>query len=470
MKRSLLFSAIAIVLLLAGLIAVLAFNNMQKPFYVGVTFGGDNTSDAKLLIDKVKGYTNLFVLQSGPLQRNETAMDEIGDYAISSGLSYLVYSGVDNASDWSWWVDAAKQRWGNKFLGVYFDDEPGGKMLDSTVALGTSSSGIVTKITGGLISVINNGSSTINDWASIYYYADGTIRATKQDTSNSTEAGDIHQLKGNVTTYYPNGTITMQEIGGDFYTPENGSSIISQVEPYKDVLRAHPFPSCDAIAEKFVTMTHSNLEWLSNQPVTVLTSDYALYWWDYLSGYDVILAQLGWNNTVAQEIGLVRGAANLQGKDWGVMLTWKYTESSHHLASGEEIYSQMRTAYECGAKYVILFNYAEDMSGPYGTLQPEHFEALQRFWNEVVQNSSVPHGNVKADTVLVLPKNYGWGMRNPDDTIWGLWRPDDKSQQVWTQLQSALSAHGLHMDIVYDDPAYPVTGRYSQIQYWNQTD
>ncbi|MCJ7767681.1 hypothetical protein MUP79_04770 [Candidatus Bathyarchaeota archaeon] len=33
------------------------------PFYVGVTFGGNTTAEAKLLIDRVKTYTNLFVLQ-----------------------------------------------------------------------------------------------------------------------------------------------------------------------------------------------------------------------------------------------------------------------------------------------------------------------------------------------------------------------------------------------------------------------
>jgi hypothetical protein len=35
-------------------------------------------------------------------------------------------------------------------------------------------------------------------------------------------------------------------------------------------------------------------------------------------------------------------------------------------------------------------------------------------------------------------------------------------------LQSTLSKHGLRLDIIYDDPAYPVTGRYKQIYYWNQ--
>ena len=179
---------------------------------------------------------------------------------------------------------------------------------------------------------------------------------------------------------------------------------------------------------------------------------------------------LSWDgtNTAAQEIGLVRGAANLQGKTWGTIITWTYTQPPY-LASGDEMYDQMRLSYECGAQYVLVFNYAENMTGPYGTLQDEHFQALERFWNDVVNNSSVVHGRIKAEAALVLPRDFGWGMRNPNDKIWGLWNANSTSQQVWTQLQSKLAQYGSKLDIVYDDPAYPVVGRYSHVYYWNQT-
>lgn len=134
---------------------------------------------------------------------------------------------------------------------------------------------------------------------------------------------------------------------------------------------------------------------------TYLTSDYVLYWFDYLGGYDAVLAQLGWNHTVEQDIGLVRGAANLQNKSWGTIITWKYTQEPY-LASGQEIYDQMRLSYECGAEHVVVFNYAENMTGPYGTLQDEHFQALERFWRDTVQNPFVRHGTVKAEAALVL--------------------------------------------------------------------
>jgi hypothetical protein len=130
----------------------------------------------------------------------------------------------------------------------------------------------------------------------------------------------------------------------------------------------------------------------------------------------------------------------------------------------------MKESYECGAKYVLLFNYASDMTGPYGTLQEEHFQALERFWNDVVQNTDVVHGGIKAEAALVLPADYGWGMRRPDDTIWGLWDANDTSTQIWNQLQSKLDQYGTKLDIVYEDSAFSVAGKYNNVFYWNQTD
>ena len=58
--------------------------------YVGVAFCGNTAAEAKLLIDRVKSSTNLFVLQSGPISTNETATTEICDYAVASGLNIIV--------------------------------------------------------------------------------------------------------------------------------------------------------------------------------------------------------------------------------------------------------------------------------------------------------------------------------------------------------------------------------------------
>lgn len=201
---------------------------------------------------------------------------------------------------------------------------------------------------------------------------------------------------------------------------------------------------------------------------SIMTADYGLYWFDYLSGYHVVLAQIGWNNSFAQNIALVRGAATLQNKDWGIVITWKYN-APPYLDNGSEIFSQMRTAYECGAKYIVLFNYYENDQNPYGTMKDEHFLALENFWNEVVKNPNEIQGSVAAETALVLPNNYGWGMRWKEDKIWGVMEPDQNSLQIWDSLQKALANNGFHLDITYDNPTLQVTGKYQQILYWNQT-
>ena len=445
MKRKVVLSAVAVFLLLVGLITVVNYavlsEKEQKPFYVGVTYCGNTTQEAKLLIDKVKNYTNLFVLQSGPLMPNETAVTEIGDYAVANGLHFAAYFDTSSPTKQASWVGIAEQQWGTMFAGVYYGDEPGGKMLDTYVALEE-----VTLVTSGQWGATSVSPKIIkNAGGGLTFYENNSIITYQPN-------GEITVLNG-TTTYYPNGTITLMEDGGDFFTMKNGTDRIAQVEPYEEVLSRHPIPNCDAAAETFVKRNQRILDGLSNQwllsnrSFPVFTSDYALYWWDYQSGYDLVLAQLGWNNTVAQEIGLVRGAANLQNKSWGTIITWKYTQPPY-LTSGDEMYSQMRTSYECGAEYVVIFNYAKDMNGPYGTLQEEHFQALQRFWNEVVQNPNVTHGEIKAEAALVLPKNYGWGMRNPNDIIWGLWNTNSTSEQIWTQLQNKLAQYGTRLDIV----------------------
>jgi hypothetical protein len=176
----------------------------------------------------------------------------------------------------------------------------------------------------------------------------------------------------------------------------------------------------------------------TNTTLKIFTSDYTLQWFDYQSGYDVVLTEFVSNQSETQAIAQARGAANLFGKDWGAMLTWKYSQAPY-LAGGDEMYQQMCQAYENGAKYIVIFNYAPNMKGANGILQPEHFQALQRFWTEEVNNASVVRGQVKADTAFVLPQDFGSGLRRQDDVVWGLWGPTDHQQQTWLQLQDALA-------------------------------
>jgi len=348
--------------------------------YVGVSFGGNTAAEAKLLIDRVKSYTNLFVLQSGPISENETATNEICDYAITAGLDSIVFFGdLDPrvlGKDLLWrlsWLDISKQRWGDHFLGVYYYDEPGGIYLDF-------------------------------------------------DRNES-----------------------------------------SRNFPYANL-------SYDQIADLFNLgfQRDQGFRKLEENSIEIFTSDYALYWFDYLADYNVVLAQVGWNHSQIQDIALVRGAARMQDKSWGAIITWKYNEPPY-LDSGEVIYDQMRIAYESGAEYIVIFNYPTLEGNEYGIMLDEHFEALESFWNDVVKNPEVVHGSIEAEAALVLPKNYGWGMRHPDDRIWGWWGPDEKSPQIWTISRQLLSQYELLLDIVYEDPAFPVEDEYQQIYYWNHT-
>jgi hypothetical protein len=335
-------------------------------FYVGVTFSSNTTAQAKQLIDKVKTYTNLLVVDSGPVSKNETSLNEICDYAVDQRLHIIAYFGKLDLSWQTNWIDTAKQRWGSYFLGIYFFDEPAGSLLDNPA-----------------------------------------------------------------------------------------------LPAYKPV-------SYDATANLLIDswQTMPGLETIRTLPSTptTFTSDYALYWWDYQCGYDVVLSQFGWNNSREQAIALLRGAAQLQNKSWGAIMTWTY-DKEPYLENGPRLYSDMLLAYENGAKYVIVFNYPTITDNIYGALRDEHFCALQQFWNKIKNqpNSS----SYTAQNVLVLPQNYGWGMRSPNDRIWGLWGPDEKSSQIWNATQTLLTRYFPNLDIVFQDPRFPLEGNYTRVFYWN---
>ncbi len=363
-------------------------------FYVGVTFGGNTVAEAKLLVDRVKSYTNLFVIQSGPVSKNEPAMTEISKYVIDAGLNLIVYIGwLDLAQPWQLpWLEMAKEGWGEKFLGVYFDDEPIGIPLDY-------------------------------NWA-------GYFDAERQQNS---------------TTYRSHAFAIDGILNGTYPHDHDEAALLSR--------RA----------------IEGNLAPLKNSSLTVFTSDYVLYWFGYIGGYDVMLTQLGFNESITQNIAQMRGAARMQNKDWGAIITWKYTQPPY-LDSGEEVYNQMLTSYQAGAKYVVIFNYPQIEDNPYGTLLDEHFEALEKFWHTITDAPKVYDTDFsQAEAALVLPRNYGWGMRRPDDRIWGYWGPDDKSEHIWNISRSLLSEYGLRLDIICEDPQFPLEGKYSKVYYWNQT-
>jgi hypothetical protein len=401
-------SAVGLPLLLANI-----ENNSGEAMadvFVGVTFGSNSVREAKVLIDKVKGYTNLFVVDSWDVSTNETALTEICDYAVDANLSVMVYfdfiyynltrsiGSIYNSSTLEeygvspWhvpWLNGVKERWGDKFLGVYLYDEPGGNQIDSGYWGGNN----VTRL-----------GSPIRTFENVSDYADAAERYM-----SSLNRSRSMQLLTNPS--YPDG--------------------VQSVMP-------------------------------------VFTSDYALYWFDYEAGYDVIFAELSvtrGESSNLQQIALCRGAAKAHDKRWGAIVVMA-SDKPPYLESRADMLQNMITAYDAGADYVLVFNFPP--VNDYGALKDEHFAALEEFWNHIHTYS---RKEVKAEdhVAFVLPKDYGWGMRNPNDKIWGFWPADELSLVIWDRMTQLINAHSLRLDIVYDDPKFSFQQTYSAVYYWNGT-
>ncbi len=397
--RRLIVLVLAVILIVASVFATVYLLNInQTPafqkagFRVGVSFCGNTTAEAKLLIDRVKTYTNLFVVQSGPVSVNETAMNEIVSHAVAAKLDVIVFFGYfyPNITWQIPWLDYAKQQWGDKFLGVYLNDEPAGQTID-------------------------------HNW-------DGYFS---------------QQKIFNTSVYYTHVPAIDLQLNGTL-PPDNNEVALHFL---------------DAVE------TGLGLNQLLSRQITSFTSDYVLYWFDFQGGYDTLFAEFGSNASITQNIALARGAARLQNKTWGTIITWTYNQPPY-IVNGTEMYNQLMTAYLSGAKYSVIFDYPQIGDNPYGILNDEHFAALEKFWNDIQTHDA----SNQPQAVLVLPHNYGWGMRIQQEPIWGLWAPNATSAQIWGITQKLLEQYGTGLDIVYEDAQFPVEGKgYQQVYYWNQT-
>ncbi len=200
--------------------------------------------------------------------------------------------------------------------------------------------------------------------------------------------------------------------------------------------------------------------------VRFFTSDYALYWFDYKSGYDTMFSEFGWNYSRQFNVALCRGAATVQNKDWGAIILYTYTHSPDYLESGSDLYKDMVLAYDNGAKYIVIFDSIPDYTS--SILQSDHLQHMQQFWQYVQANprKSTP---TNGRTAFVLPNGYGYGFRGPGDKIWGLWPADDLSGNLSIVISSLLAKYGANLDIIYDDGLQPGNNGYNQLLFWNDT-
>jgi hypothetical protein len=351
------------------------FNNERQSipeFFVGVEFAYGNASDYKELVAKVRNYTNLFVVGSPEISLNQTLLNATCDYLYDAGLSFIVLFTGPIKYDYEphVWIIKARQKYGDRFLGAYRIDEPGGKQLDNSA-----------------------------------------------------------------------------------------SRFVLEAKNYTDA------------AESYVKAINDHLvleNWLYSC-ARMFTADYGLYWFDYQGGYDVVLAEFGWNHSRPLNVALNRGAARIHDKDWGIMITWTYN-GTPYLESGVELYNDLTLAYHAGAKYVVVFDYPKIFE--YGILTEEHFEALEDFWN-YVKNNPNKHGTEKAEVAYVLPENYGFGFRSSEDNFWGLWSADedDRTEKIWSDVNQLIDEYGFSLDIVYSDPEFnaDLQRHYEELIFWNET-
>ena len=108
----------------------------------------------------------------------------------------------------------------------------------------------------------------------------------------------------------------------------------------------------------------------------------------------------------------------------------------------------METAYDAGAKYVIVFSHPQ--IGPYGTLAEEHFQAMERFRDFVSVTPQKDSSNTDKIAYLI-PRNFGWGFRSENDTIWGIWGADHSAKTIWNDITNLTQEYGYNFDMIYND-------------------
>ncbi len=255
---------------------------------------------------------------------------------------------------------------------------------------------------------------------------------------------------------------------GIYYLDESGGRQLDQ-EPLWTVVK-NPRDYTDA-SNQFNLRISKSVNWFKNgysnyANLSLFMSDYALYWFDYKAGYNGLFAQFGWNYSRQLNVALCRGAATVQNKEWGTMISWTYTEPPY-IESGQDLLKDMVLAYDNGAKYIIVFDANQDWTQ--GILKNEHLDALKQFW-QYIQNNPRKSMSINERTAYVLPKDYAYGFRGPKDKVWGLWEADDFAYLQSVNVNNSLGKYGPGLDIIYDDGLTKENLEgYQQLIYWNAT-
>ncbi len=270
---------------------------------------------------------------------------------------------------------------------------------------------------------------------------------------------------------------------GIYYFDEPGGKTLDQAA-YPVLLSANNFTDA---ADQYVRTLNTwvrgpqlgitrNFDYPTEYPL--FTSDYGLYWYDYQAGYNTVFAEFGVNSGSENysrqlSMALCRGAASEFNQNWGVMITWSSTKYPY-MENSTDLYNDMVLAYQNDAKYIVVFD--TNANWTQNVLDSKQLDAMKLFWQYAQANPRTVR-QPSDRSVYVLPQDFGFGFRSPNDTIFGLWNANWNGTASLTFVAdismcvvSFLQMLGSKLDIVY-----PVTNGtvesvgYKNVIYWNDT-
>jgi hypothetical protein len=375
----------------------------DKPdVYIGIDAAYDNATLTSL-IDQVSPYTNLFIVGSTSITLNQTRLNSTCQYLYDKGLNFIVFQDAP--------VD------------IYNPNN----LANRTNPLNSTNT------------PYPQPSQRPNNNYSRYF--------TEMPVSNWTKTARDQWGSKFLGIYY------IDEVAGRQLDQYPGWIVVRNASDYVDA------------ANKFNQSISHSIQWFRSgyadgQDLTLFSSDYALYQFDYNAGYDVIFAQFGWNYSRQLNIALCRGAATVANKDWGAIITWEYNQMPY-LESASKLYDDMVLAYNNGAKYITVFD--SDQGHTQSVLTADHLQAIKDFWQYVKENPRTQSAS-RDRVAFVLPQAYGYGFRGPDDSIWGLWSADDFSTNLSIAVGEKLLEYEERLDIVYNQTLLSSV-KYGQLFY-----
>jgi len=229
-----------------SLIANAAPASASPKMFLGVDVSFESVPVTEQLIDNVSSYTNLFVIGCYG-NYNLTRLSVLSQYAYDKGLSFIVYTDRTRYPSSQWLADA-KNTYGDKFLGIYYFDEVGGKQLDQSnpaVTSATSFNDAATKYVQIYNYLLRNGTHAItrnfaypnefqlftSDYSLYWYdYAAGYDTVFAEFTMNYSQQLNLDLVRGAATSQNKDwGVMITWKYNTQPYM-ENGSELLNDMK------------------------------------------------------------------------------------------------------------------------------------------------------------------------------------------------------------------------------------------------